>query len=936
MGNKVISNDLFEDKSKDNKITLIYKIEKPGENIRLFGTKFIEKNKDKCLLCIDFVVKNLVEFYQSKKNKSTLKVVLALKANITDLSYMFNQCSSLISLPDLYNLKLNNLTNISNMFSGCTSLKSLSDISKWDTKNISNMSNLFNECSSLEELPDISNWNTTKVTNMEKMFYFLISLNSLPDISKWNIKNAVNISSMFSGCSNLKSLPDISKWNTKNINNISYLFCRNSSLKILPEISKWKTNQVTDMSYLFYGCSSLTSIPDISIWETEKVTDMSYMFYKCSSLKLLPSISKWKTNNVINMSYIFHGCSLLTSLDDISKWNTDKVIDINNIFSNCPLLSPLPNISKWKCNKNKNINENDGINKIKVKGEIYNDNLKFIPQIEMKFNDFNKYEANIVHNLREEIKNLLKTDNFSIVEIKRGSLTILLTLQCLILKELKEMGDQTRLSESFFENMNDDAANFKEKLLNHNFISLGSVKPNYVDVDIMDINDEDNKKKITQDLLRVARNNDFDDENFIEEAKNFDISKDDLKKYFNNLSLKADEQEKNVIEFIERLDEFNQVFDKEIEMAFKKSIFEYKITHIFVIDNENNIYVNEKNKCPNRETRILFHGTNVNAITSIFSTRFNQGEGDFGYGIYFTDILDYAWYYGGRTNRENFGRIPKVGNYFTCIANEIYYDKTKIQKKYNCVEKKVPKNAIRKVFVNYDGDLLNESQLENYKGFIGNEYIITDESQILPLYGITFKRVEYLVIWRDYNFNPENPNNYSIDVFDEIQEFHRVIKKYLARELNSKIYYIESNEEALELLNRKKYNKVIIITNGNNNGQEFILKARRIIGANSIAAVTAYNINAHINWVQNLQNVLILNGFELHKNFFKCIKMKDINLYKQLKEEINKEYNSNLLDYPGDLFNFPNFKIGGCFRDLNFVENENADLGMNMNFNNNE
>ena len=38
------------------------------------------------------------------------------------------------------------------------------------------------------------------------------------------------------------------------------------------------------------------------------------------------------------------------------------------------------------------------------------------------------------------------------------------------------------------------------------------------------------------------------------------------------------------------------------------------------------------------------------------------------------------------------------------------------------------------------------------------------------------KRVEYLVIWRDYNFNKENPNNYGEELFNEIQEFHRKIK----------------------------------------------------------------------------------------------------------------------------------------------------------------
>ena len=67
------------------------------------------------------------------------------------------------------------------------------------------------------------------------------------------------------------------------------------------------------------------------------------------------------------------------------------------------------------------------------------------------------------------------------------------------------------------------------------------------------------------------------------------------------------------------------------------------------------------------------------------------------------------------------------------------------------------------------------------------------------------KRLEYLVIWRDYNFSLDNPNNYSLQVFQEIQNFHREIKKIISREFNSKIYYTTTTEEALELIERKKY-----------------------------------------------------------------------------------------------------------------------------------
>ena len=52
-----------------------------------------------------------------------------------------------------------------------------------------------------------------------------------------------------------------------------------------------------------------------------------------------------------------------------------------------------------------------------------------------------------------------------------------------------------------------------------------------------------------------------------------------------------------------------------------------------------------------------------------------------------------------------------------------------------------------------------------------------------------------------------------------MQEFNRKIKRLISRELDSKIYYVKTTEEALTLIERKKYNKIFIINNGNNKQQ---------------------------------------------------------------------------------------------------------------------
>ena len=70
--------------------------------------------------------------------------------NVTDMSSMFEDCSSLQSL-DLSGFDTENVTDMSRMFNGCSSLQSL-DLSDFDTKNVNDMSSMFKGCSSLYQI----------------------------------------------------------------------------------------------------------------------------------------------------------------------------------------------------------------------------------------------------------------------------------------------------------------------------------------------------------------------------------------------------------------------------------------------------------------------------------------------------------------------------------------------------------------------------------------------------------------------------------------------------------------------------------------------------------------------------------------------------------------------------------------------------------------
>ena len=225
-----------KNKEKNNEISIIYKINKNDNIIKIFNPEFVNNNKTKCKIKYDEKEYELQEEFNIKnitKNKEILEIKLIGIMNITNMYAMFYGCSSLICLPD---------------------------IDKWDTSNVTDMSCIFGECCSLISLPDISKWNTSKVINMHSMFYKCYSLLYLPDISNWITTNVTDLHGMFSECSSLLYIPDISKWDTRNVVTASKMFKKCSSLLSLPDISKWNTSNMCSLNEMFEGCSKSLNI----------------------------------------------------------------------------------------------------------------------------------------------------------------------------------------------------------------------------------------------------------------------------------------------------------------------------------------------------------------------------------------------------------------------------------------------------------------------------------------------------------------------------------------------------------------------------------------------------------------------------------------------------------------------------------------------------
>ncbi|WP_194257077.1 BspA family leucine-rich repeat surface protein [Segatella copri] len=249
----------------------------------------------------------------------------------TSLYKFFANLTKLKTITGLEYLNTEKVTNMSYMFYNCSSLTSL-DVTHFNTAKVTNMNRLFAYCSSLTSL-DVTHFNTAKVTNMNRLFAYCSSLTSL-DVTHFNTAKVTNMNSLFAYCSSLTSL-DVTHFNTAKVTNMNRLFAYCSSLTSL-DVTHFNTAKVTNMNRLFAYCSSLTSL-DVTHFNTAKVTNMNSLFAYCSSLTSL-DVTYFNTANVTGMNNMFYSCSALTTIYASDNFVTDKVEYSYNMFYDCTSL----------------------------------------------------------------------------------------------------------------------------------------------------------------------------------------------------------------------------------------------------------------------------------------------------------------------------------------------------------------------------------------------------------------------------------------------------------------------------------------------------------------------------------------------------------------------------------------------------------------------
>ena len=154
------------------------------------------------------------------------------------------------------------------------------DPSLFDISNVTDMSYMFNNCSGLTGELDLSEWDVSSVTNMNSMFYLCSELTNI-DVSTWDVSSVTNMNDMFYKCSALANI-DVSTWDVSSVTNMNSMFYRCSGFTNI-DVSTWDVSSVTNMFYMFSSCPYLASI-NLSTWDVSSVTNMNGMFLYCTSL----------------------------------------------------------------------------------------------------------------------------------------------------------------------------------------------------------------------------------------------------------------------------------------------------------------------------------------------------------------------------------------------------------------------------------------------------------------------------------------------------------------------------------------------------------------------------------------------------------------------------------------------------------------------------
>lgn len=172
-------------------------------------------------------------------------------SNVTDLSFIFDSCKSLISLPS--NLNWGKMTNVVAAFRGTTSLIN-DEVNIIEPLDVPSLEGIFQRS------------NISKILNLSVQRAYT-AFNAFESSKLTEIGN-IDLPDMITGTYAFSNIPIVHfpKINIPKITNCSFIFYNNQSMQSL---EYWDFSNVKETTNMFKGCSALSSIGDVIFLHTD-------------------------------------------------------------------------------------------------------------------------------------------------------------------------------------------------------------------------------------------------------------------------------------------------------------------------------------------------------------------------------------------------------------------------------------------------------------------------------------------------------------------------------------------------------------------------------------------------------------------------------------------------------------------------------------------
>ena len=309
-------------------------------------------------------------FYDMENLVSITGIEYLNTSQVTNMAYMFNNCSKLKTL-DLTHFDVSNVTTMVRMFQNSSALTTIMSNDDWYSEKVVSSTNMFGNCTSLVGAVAYSDDNSNNILYANPFtgyfsgelvpmviycednttLYFTKCAKTIQPGKKYNGHTVTSLwkdADVTDSGQNARGLWTDEK-NTTNVviepsfadvlpTSCAGWFVGLANLASITGLEYLNTSEVTTMSSMFSGCEALTSL-DLKNFNTSKVKSMYAMFQRCDGLTSL-DLTNFDTSEVTNMQYMFYGCSGLTSID-LTNVNTSKVTSMNSMFQNCQNLTSI-------------------------------------------------------------------------------------------------------------------------------------------------------------------------------------------------------------------------------------------------------------------------------------------------------------------------------------------------------------------------------------------------------------------------------------------------------------------------------------------------------------------------------------------------------------------------------------------------------------------